>query len=58
MLKNPGVFGAWDVSEMSRFDEFREANERYAPVSAAEIYPYPRVAVMTCMDARLRLDIT
>lgn len=43
---------------MARFDEFREANERYAPVSAAEIYPYPRVAVMTCMDARLRLDIT
>jgi hypothetical protein len=31
MLKNPGVFGAWGVSEMLRFDEFREANERYAP---------------------------
>ena len=58
MLKNPGVFGAWDVSEMSRFDEFREANERYAPCFGGGDLPIPRVAVMTCMEARLRLDIT
>ena len=56
MLKNPGVFGAWGVSEMLRFDEFREANERYAASFSGGDLPMPPargVAVVTCMDARL-----
>ncbi len=41
---------------MARFDEFREANERYAASFDRGDLPSPptrRVAVVTCMDARL-----
>ena len=41
---------------MARFDEFREANERYAASFDAGDLPTPPargVAVVTCMDARL-----
>ena len=41
---------------MARFDEFREANERYAASFSGGDLPMPPargVAVVTCMDARL-----
>ncbi len=41
---------------MARFDEFREANERYAASFDRGDLPSPpalRLAVVTCMDARL-----
>lgn len=42
---------------MARFDEFKQANERYAAQFGAGDLPTPparKVAVVTCMDARLQ----
>ena len=50
------MFDEWEVGTRARFDEFREANERYAASFDRGDLPTPPargVAVVTCMDARL-----
>jgi carbonic anhydrase len=50
------MFNEWEVGKMARFDEFREANERYAASFSGGDLPMPSargVALVTCMDARL-----
>jgi carbonic anhydrase len=50
------MFNEWEVGKMARFDEFREANERYAASFSGGDLPMLSargVALVTCMDARL-----
>jgi carbonic anhydrase len=47
------MFDEWDVGKMSRFDEFREANERYAASFDKGYLPARGVAAVTCIDTRL-----